>query len=1288
MTTENRHNIVDIEFIGEIDLETGSQFQETVIGGLSGITYNPNLDEYYSISDDRGQNNPARYYTLDIDLSDGSFDEGDLNFTKVTTLLNAQSNPYVENGIDPEGIAYDGSDIYISSEGNINEGLNPFIEKFSLTGLNIDSLPIDNKFLPNIEQTQGVRNNLAFESLTISPDRQTLYSATETALTQDGPIPSLDTESASRIFSYNLTSQTPTQEYLYFTDPIPVPPDPVDAFADNGLVELIALDNQGTLLSLERSFASGVGNNIRLYQIQLQGATDISGVDSLTTDTETLVDVDAPVQKELLLDFGDLGITLDNFEGMSLGPILPDGRQSLIVVSDNNFSENQSTKFFAFALEVESIPVINATTETPSEIRYGSPENPDPNNIPDGDDPAIYVHPEDSAESLVITTFKDGGLRVYDLAGQEIQRIAPENIRYNNVDLVYDFPLGNEKIDLAIASDRRNDTLAIFAINPDTRQLTDITAPALSNLGASIFGIDDGEQTAYGLTTYTSPISNQAYVFVSQRDGDQIAQLALIPTASGEIDAEIVRTFTVPIPPEGELEDAQVEGMVADRELGYLYVGQENFGIWKFLAEPNTDTTPILVDQVGDNLTADVEGLTIYYGDSEKGYLFVSSQGDSTYAIYERSGDNNYLGSFAIGNGDEIDGVEESDGADIINVSLGEAFPNGLMVVHDGSNDPAVVFPDPEEGEIQNYNTNFKYLDLADIPGLELDTQSYQPRATSLVNGVASGDTTQNSTVLWTRSTVLGDVTFAYSTDPEFGQIAGEVTATVTDSSLPVKVQINDLNPNTRYYYSVTDAIGNVDGGTFKTAANVNQQTGLRFGVSGDWRGELAPYQAIANAANQELDFFVEHGDTIYADYPSNAVLNPDGTPKEQAETLEEYRAKQSEVYSERLGVNYWSDLRASTSVFATIDDHEVINDFSGGAYASSDPRFEETTGLINDTQLYENGLQAFQEYNPIQDLFYGETGDPRTEGERKLYRYQQYGKDGAIFVLDARSFRDEPLEAPDLTNSREVLRFQIQSLIQDRQFLGDPQLAELKQDLLTAQEQDITWKFIMVPEPIQEFGIYNVDAFEGYAHQRTELLEFITENQIDNVVFVAADIHGTVVNNLTYQENLRDVITGDRIATNMFEITTGSVAFDPPFGPTVIDVATESDLITPLQKAIYDSLPIAPDSDDLINDKDDFLKAAFQDLAISPGGFDPIGLDDNLPQAEGLIDATLLQGDYFATHTYGWTQFDIDPETQKLTVTTYGIESYSESDILTTPESILQPEPQIVSQFEVNPVV
>ncbi|WP_245817568.1 alkaline phosphatase D family protein [Hydrococcus rivularis] len=550
----------------------------------------------------------------------------------------------------------------------------------------------------------------------------------------------------------------------------------------------------------------------------------------------------------------------------------------------------------------------------------------------------------------------------------------------------------------------------------------------------------------------------------------------------------------------------------------------------------------------------------------------------------------------------------------------------------------------------------------------------------TLINDVASGDTTQTSTVLWARSTADGDVTFEYSTDPNFSTVAGTTTATVTDTNLPAKVQINGLQPGTKYYYRVTDAAGTTATGQFKTAAELGTQAGFRFGAAGDWRGELSPYPSISNAPQRDLDLFVEHGDTIYADIPSDAVKNPDGTRKEQAETLDEYRAKHAEVYGDRLGFNTWGDLRSSTSILATIDDHEVINDFSGGAPANTDPRFGETTGLINDTQLFENGLQAFQEYNPIRDEFYGQTGEERTSEERKLYRYNTYGSDAAVIVLDNRSFRDAPLEEANLLDSEDVTRFLSESLTRDRTMLGAPQLADLKRDLLAAENNGITWKFVMVPEPIQNFGpALAADRFEGYAKERSEILRFIQENNIDNVVFVAADIHGTVVNNLTYQEAPGE----EQIATGAFEISTGSVAFNQPLGFVLADITTAID---PEARALYDSLPVANDPDSIVNDKDDFIKQIINEQ-LQPLGYDPIGLNDNLPNADGLINATLLQGDYVAAHTFGWTEFDVDPQTQQLKVTTYGIEPYSEAELLANPSEITSRTPTIVSEFVVNPV-
>ena len=787
-TNSDRNTVTNLDFIGEVGFETGFTFEETEVGGISGLAYDAANNVYYALSDDRSTINDARYYNVAIALDDGSLDEGDVEFSEVTTLLDADESAFAASSIDPE---------------------------------------------------------------------------------------------------------------------------------------------------------------------------------------------------------------------------------------------------------IDTIPTISPVTETPDEIGFGGPENADANNAPDADDPAIYINPDNPEDSFVIATFKDGGLRVYDLAGEEIQSITPgnddnspfpspnnipENISYNNVDIAYGVEYfgqlvgSSETIDFAVVSDRANDTVAFFAINPETKQLTKWGEGF--EFPESIFGVDDGEATAYGLATYNSPVDGKSYVFVSQAEGDRIAQLEFSATfgAADEpiVNANIVRTFEVPVPEGEDPADYQVEGMVVDRETGELYVAQEDFGIWKYDIESNEVAEPILVDTVTENtlspvpysnlvvfgdslsdtgnvfnateglippppyaegrfsngdlivdavteslelpdsepfseggsnyafagaqtgegsaefglldlpetfdvpnigqqvdlylssqtptetdlfyvygggndfidpllrgealptseeivgnitnniselaeagaqtfivpnlptlgevplfneqpeatailnnatedfnqlldteldaiaseldvniiepdinsiateiqnspadfgltnttdavfdpnnlsasgnpeeffywdtvhptatatniiaqevidilpsdiaqftgdtpsLVPDVEGLTIYYGEDGNGYLVASSQGNNTFAIYDRAGSNSYLASFA------VEDVEETDGIDVTNVPLGEDYPAGLLVVQDGSNEPAVVFADPEDGEIQNFNTNFKYVSLIDFAEVFPDLPPYNPNA-------------------------------------------------------------------------------------------------------------------------------------------------------------------------------------------------------------------------------------------------------------------------------------------------------------------------------------------------------------------------------------------------------------------------------------------------------------------------------------------------------------------------------------------------------------------------------
>ena len=364
-----------------------------------------------------------------------------------------------------------------------------------------------------------------------------------------------------------------------------------------------------------------------------------------------------------------------------------------------------------FSYNATSTGVVVPTIETPPEVDNSSA----PNLEADVDDPAIYVNQNDPSKSIVITTLKKAGLVVYNLDGEEIQRIRPEDSRYNNVDIVYDFQLGNNKVDLAVVSDRAKDTLVVYGIDKNTGELTDITAPSLSAESASIFGIDDGSRTAYGLATYNSVIDGKSYVFTTQLNGNKIAQLELVDDGAGGVDAKVVRTLDVP------RNAITSEGLVIDRERGILYAAQEDYGIYKFSAEVNGSTTPTVVDTVNGGsgqLQDDIEGLTMYYGRDGKGYLIASSQGDSTYAVYDREGNNDYLGSFVIGDGNGIDGTQNTDGLDIISSDLGGLFPEGVLVAQDGSND--------------NGTTNLKFIDLRELASstdfFNLDTNQFDPR--------------------------------------------------------------------------------------------------------------------------------------------------------------------------------------------------------------------------------------------------------------------------------------------------------------------------------------------------------------------------------------------------------------------------------------------------------------------------------------------------------------------------------------------------------------------------------
>jgi 3-phytase len=307
--------------------------------------------------------------------------------------------------------------------------------------------------------------------------------------------------------------------------------------------------------------------------------------------------------------------------------------------------------------------------------------DPVPNDGDAADDPAIWVDRNDPSRSLVIGTDKEGGLAVYDLAGNERQYLRDGEM--NNVDLRDDVRFDGRSVALVTAGNRSTNTIAVYQLDPRTRRLEEVDGPPIE------VGFD-----LYGSCMYRNEASD-IHVVVNSEDGEVEQWELLFDEDDDEIDARRVRSFDV-----GD----QTEGCVADDELGRLYVGEESRGIWRFGADPEDSDDGTLIDQTdGGNLVADVEGLAIAQGQGRSGYLVASSQGDNSFVLYRRDGENNFVGRFQIGSSDDIDEVEETDGIDVTTTSLSQDFPDGLFVAQDGENG--------------DDNQNFKLVAWGDVIG-------------------------------------------------------------------------------------------------------------------------------------------------------------------------------------------------------------------------------------------------------------------------------------------------------------------------------------------------------------------------------------------------------------------------------------------------------------------------------------------------------------------------------------------------------------------------------------------
>jgi hypothetical protein len=337
-----------LEFLGEYRIPNNLKLDGVPVGGLSGLTFDPQQGVFYAISDDRSTRGPARFYTLKVNL-DNKSKLKDVKVIKATYLKGADGKTYPAGSIDPEAIALSPrSTVFVASEGDRNNGIPPFIGEFDLaTGQLKQQLKLPDRYLPDTEGEKGVQNNLAFESLTIASagaatDPLYLFTAPESALIQDKPPATAGKNVGpiqNRWLHYLVGEQSgPLAEYVYQLSSPPL------GAIEHGLSEIQALDSGGHFLALERSL-SLLGFKVKIFQVVTGGATDVSQVESLVGQTGIY-----PISKTLVLDLANLKTGLDNLEGMAIGSPLPGGGKMLLVVSDNNFQRLQVNQVLLFRL--------------------------------------------------------------------------------------------------------------------------------------------------------------------------------------------------------------------------------------------------------------------------------------------------------------------------------------------------------------------------------------------------------------------------------------------------------------------------------------------------------------------------------------------------------------------------------------------------------------------------------------------------------------------------------------------------------------------------------------------------------------------------------------------------------------------------------------------------------------------------------------------------------------------------------------------------------------------------
>lgn len=336
---------------------------------------------------------------------------------------------------------------------------------------------------------------------------------------------------------------------------------------------------------------------------------------------------------------------------------------------------------------------------------------------------------------------------------------------------------------------------------------------------------------------------------------------------------------------------------------------------------------------------------------------------------------------------------------------------------------------------------------------IEFNPDDFNETAQNFPLNIQSGDPTSNSAIVWTRYTGSNQLIVRVYVSAEPGQ----ATLYFEGSAVPsadgfVHVDATGLPSWTDLNYVFLEVEEGVEVsrspiGRFKTAPAPGLKPVVRFGGTSCTKNDKRPFNTMARAGEDALDFFVQAGDTTYND---------------GAGSVAEFRAKWAGQWQD----SGFKTLFPSTAHYSTWDDHEIENNWEGGTV---------------DPDLRAIATQAFFENLAIRR---------NSEHVDRVWRKFQWGDTVEVFILDSRGERKPSTKAGPAA-----------------EYLSHEQFGWLVTGL---QESTATFKIIVNSVPITRFpwGNLATDSWLDYPAQRDRLIDFIVGENIKGVLFISGDHH------------------------------------------------------------------------------------------------------------------------------------------------------------------------------------